>query len=189
MPAAQWRFADRAQWIVVHPAVDPATLEPAVRQAIQAVDRNRPILKVATMEQRMAASAARQRFVMTAFQTFAAVALLLAVLGIYGVLTGGVVERSREIALRSAIGASRARIMGLVLRQAVGRLHVWEPSPALPSRWSASRGLSTLLFDVSPLDGVTYAAVTAALLLAAGVGAIVPAWRAARIDPASALKA
>src|SRR6185503_17022614 len=105
-------------WIVVRTATDAAALEPAVRGAIRAVDRNRPILKVATMEQRVAASAARQRFAMTAFQAFGAIALLLAVIGVYGVIANDVVERTREIALRAAIGASRGSLVGLVLRQA-----------------------------------------------------------------------
>jgi putative ABC transport system permease protein len=188
VPAAQWRLADRATWIVVHTALDPTTFEPAVRQAIRTVARNQPILRVASMEQRVAASAARQRFVMTAFQTFATVALLLAIVGIYGVLSGGVVERTREIAVRSAIGASRASIVTLILRQAAA-LAAAGTVVGLAVAVSASRGLSTLLFEVSPLDVATYAAVAAMLIVAAGVGAIVPAWRAARIAPASALKA
>ena len=184
----QSRFADRAMWIVVRAASDPAALQPAVRRAIQSVDSDRPILRVATMEQRVAASAARQRFAMTAFQTFAAVALLLAVVGIYGVLAGSVVDRTREIALRSAIGASRGRIMGLILRQAAAVSIVGVSAGGVVAVIT-SRGLASLLFEVSPLDGLTYAGVTLLLLAAAGLGAIVPAWRAARIAPRTALQA
>ena len=182
------RFAGRAMWIVVRAASDPAALQPAIRRAIQGIDRDQPILRVATMEQRVAASAARQRFAMTAFQTFAAVALLLAVVGIYGVLAGSVVDRTREIALRSAIGASRARIMGLILRQAAAVAIVGVLTGAAIAGLT-SRGLASLLFEVSPLDGVTYAGVAVLLLIAAGLGAIVPAWRAARIAPGTALQA
>jgi predicted permease len=181
-------FADRAMWVVVHAAADPAPLEPAIRRAIQAVDRNRPILKVATMEQRVAASAARQRFAMTAFEAFAAIALLLAVIGIYGVLAGDVVDRTREIALRSAIGASRARIMALVLRQAAGVGIVGVLAGAAVASIT-SRGLAALLFEVSPLDGLTYVSLALVLLLATSAGALLPAWRAARIAPGSALQA
>jgi predicted permease len=184
----QNRFPERAMWVVVRAASDPAALQPAIRRAIQSVDRDRPILRVATMEQRVAASAARQRFAMTAFQTFAAVALLLAVVGIYGVLAGSVVERTREIALRSAIGASRARIMGLIMRQAAAVAIVGVLVGAAVAGLT-SRGLASLLFEVSPLDGFTYAGVAVLLLIAAGLGAIVPAWRAARIAPAVALQA
>jgi putative ABC transport system permease protein len=182
------RVAGRAMWIVVRAASDPAALQPAIRRAIQGIDRDQPILRVATMEQRVAASAARQRFAMTAFQTFAAVALLLAVVGIYGVLAGTVVDRTREIALRSAIGASRARIMGLILRQAAAVAIVGVLTGAAIAGLT-SRGLASLLFEVSPLDGVTYAGVAVLLLIAAGLGAIVPAWRAARIAPRTALQA
>ena len=184
----QNRFGERAMWIVVRATSDAAALQPAIRRAIQGVDSDRPILRVATMEQRVAASAARQRFAMIAFQTFAAVALLLAVVGIYGVLSGSVVERTREIALRSAIGASRARIMGLILRQAAAVSIVGVAAGAVVAVVT-SRGLASLLFEVSPLDGVTYAGVTGLLLIAAGVGAVVPAWRAARIAPRTALQA
>ena len=181
-------YAERAMWVVVQTAADPAPLEPAIRRAIQAVDRNRPIVRVATMEQRVAASAARQRFAMTAFQTFAAIALLLAVIGIYGVLAADVVERRREIAVRSVMGASRARIMGLVLRQAAGVATVGVLVGAGTASVT-SRGLAALLFEVSPLDALTYAALALVLLLATGAGAFLPAWRAARIAPGSALQA
>jgi ABC-type antimicrobial peptide transport system permease subunit len=181
-------YAERAMWVVVRAAADAASLEPAVRRAIQAVDRNRPILRVATMEQRVAASAARQRFAMTAFEAFAAIALLLAVIGIYGVLAGDVVDRTREIALRSAIGASRARIMTLVLHQAAGVGIVGVLAGAAVASVT-SRALAALLFEVSPLDGLTYASLAVVLLLATGAGALLPAWRAARIAPGPALQA
>jgi putative ABC transport system permease protein len=188
IPDAQSPFADRAMWIVVRAATDPAALEPAVRRAIQAIDRTRPILKVATMEQRVAASAARQRFAMTAFQTFAAIALLLAVIGIYGVISGDVIERTREIALRAAIGASRTSIVGLVLRQAAGVAIVGVLAGAAVAGMT-SRGLTALLFEISPVDGATYAGLAVVLLLATSAGALLPAWRAARIAPGLSLKA
>ena len=181
-------FAEPAMWVVVRAAADPAPLEPAIRRAIQAVDRNRPILKVATMEQRVAASAARQRFAMTAFEAFAAIALLLAVIGIYGVLSGDVVDRTREIALRSAVGASRASLMALVLRQAAG-VGIAGVLAGAAVASITSRGLAALLFGVSPLDAITYASLALVLLLATSAGALLPAWRAARIEPAKALQA
>jgi predicted permease len=181
-------FAARAMWVVVRAASDPARLEPDIRRAIQAIDRNRPILKVATMPQRVAASAGLQRFALSAFQTFAAIALLLAVIGIYGVLAGDVSDRVREIALRSAIGASRARIMALVLRQAAAVGIVGVASGAAVAG-TMSRGLTALLFEVSPLDVLTYVALAGVLLLVTGVGALLPAWRAARIAPSTALQA
>lgn len=187
VPEAQWRFADRAMWVVMHTTVDPETVETAVRQAIRNVDRNQPIVQVATMEQRVAASMARQRLVMGAFDAFAIVALLLATIGIYGVLAGGVIERTREIAVRTAIGASRADIMGQIGRQAIGMAAIGMAVGGAVAA-AMSRGLVALLFEISPLDGVTYIGVTVLLLIAAVVSAIVPAWRAARIAPAVALQ-
>ena len=188
LPDVQSPFAERTMWVVVRAESDPARLEPAVRRAIQSIDRNRPILKVATMQQRVEASAGRQRFAMAAFQAFAAIALILAIIGIYGVLAGDVVERAREIAVRTAIGASRGHIMALVLRQAAGVGLVGVAAGALVASLT-SRGLAALLFEVSPLDALTYAALAVALLLATGAGAILPAWRAARIAPRAALQA
>jgi putative ABC transport system permease protein len=139
------------------------------------------------MEQRVAASMARQRLVMRAFDGFAAVALLLATIGIYGVLAGGVIERTKEIAVRTAIGASRASIIGHVGRQAIG-MAVLGMAVGGAMAWAMSRSLVALLFEISPIDGLTYVGVAVLLLIAAIVSAIVPAWRACRIAPALALQ-
>jgi hypothetical protein len=109
-------------------------------------------------------------------------------IGIYGVLAGDVADRAREIALRSAIGASRGRIMALVLRQAAG-VGIAGVLVGAAVASLASRGLTALLFEVSPLDVLTYVALAGVLLVATGTGALLPAWRAARIAPSTALQA
>lgn len=187
VPEAQWRFADRAMWLVMRTTVDPATIENAVRQAIRDVDPNQPIVQIATMGERVASSMARQRLVMAAFDAFAIVALLLAAIGIYGVLAGNVIERKRDIATRTAVGASQASIIGDVGRQAIGMATIGVAAGGLAAA-TMSRGLVALLFEISPLDGLTYAGVAVLLLTAAAVSAVVPAWRAARIAPAVALQ-
>ena len=187
VPEAQWRFGDRTMWFVIRTTVDPATIEAAVEHAIRGVDPNQPIVQVATMEQRVAASMARQRLVMAAFDAFAAVALLLATIGIYGVLAGGVIERTREIAVRMAVGASRFSIIGQVGRQAIGMATIGMVIGGAVAA-AMSRGLVALLFEISPLDGLTYLGVVTLLLIATVVSTTVPAWRAARIAPALALK-
>ena len=187
VPEAQWGFPDLTMWVAIRTTVDPATIEAAVRQAIRDVNPNQPIVQVATMEQRVAASMARQRLVMGAFDAFATVALFLATIGIYGVLAGGVIERTREIAVRAAVGASRASIMGQVGRQAIGMAAIGTVVGGAVAA-AMSRGLVALLFEISPLDGLTYVAVAVLLLIAAVLSAIVPAWRAARIAPAVALQ-
>jgi putative ABC transport system permease protein len=188
VPEAQWRFPDRAMWVVIRTTNDPAVIEAAVRRAIREVNPNQPIVQVATMEQRVAASMARQRLVMMAFDVFATVALLLAAIGIYGVLAASVIERTREIAVRSAVGASRASIIGQIGRQAIGMAAIGTIVGGVIAG-AMSRGMVALLFEISPLDGLTYASVAALLLAAAAVSAVVPAWRAARIAPAVALQA
>ena len=156
VPEAQWRFADRTMWVAIRTTVDPATIESAVRQAIRDVDPSQPIVQVATMEQRVAASMARQRLVMGTFDAFAMVALLLAAIGIYGVLAQGVIERTREFAVRTAVGASRASIIGQVGREAIGMAAIGTVVGGAIAV-AMSRGLVALLFETSPLDGLTYA--------------------------------
>lgn len=187
VPQAQWPFADRALWVVVLTSRPPGAMESEVRAAIGAVDPDQPVSRVAAMAQRVAAATARPRFVMRAFEVFAAAALLLATIGIYGVLAGSVVERAREIALRAAVGASRAAVVRLVLRQA-GGMTAAGLAVGLGGALVMSRSLAVLLFEVAPVDRATYVGASALLLAAAGLGALVPAWRAAAISPAAALR-
>jgi len=140
------------------------------------------------MDALLAASESQRRFAMIVFEAFALVALVLAATGIYGVLSGNVSERMREIGVRSALGASRGNILALVVRQGM-TLTGLGVAIGLIGAAGASSALVTLLFGVSRLDPVTYFGVIA---LAAGVAVIacwVPAWRAARVDPAITLRA
>jgi len=186
-PAQSW-FADDAMSLVVRAHDDVTALAPAIKNAIWSVDKDQPIVRVATMDTLLAASASQRRFAMIVFEAFALVALLLAATGIYGVLSGNVSERMREIGVRSALGASRVDILALVVRQGM-TLTGLGVAIGLGGAAAASSALVTLLFGVSRLDPLTYIGVIA---LAAGVSAIacwVPAWRAARVDPAITLRA
>jgi ABC-type antimicrobial peptide transport system permease subunit len=190
VPAAQWPQPDRALWLVVRarPGVDAAALAPALRRAVWAVDADQPIVRVGTMRERVAASAAERRFALTLFEAFGAAALALAAIGIYGVLSGSVTERVREIGVRAALGASRRDLLLLVLRQGTV-LAALGAGLGVAGAAVATRALVTLLFGVTPFDPATYGAVVALLLGVAGAACAAPAWRAARVDPATTLRA
>ncbi|MCA1649933.1 MAG: ABC transporter permease [Acidobacteria bacterium] len=185
---SQWRFADNVMSLVVRARGDAAALAPAVRQAIWSIDKDQPIVRVATMDDLVAASAAERRFVLLVFEAFALVALVLAAAGMYGVLSGRVAERTREIGVRSALGASRRNIVALVVRQGMV-LAGLGIAIGLAGSAAASQAIAAMLFGISRLDPITYAAVIALLTVGAVIACWIPAWRAARVDPAITLKA
>ncbi len=184
----QWAWADEVLSLVVRGRGDVAALTPALRGSIWSIDKDVPIVQVATMDELLAASAAQRRFALNLFAAFAVVALALAAAGIYGVLSGSVTERTREIGVRSALGASSGNIRSLVLRQGM-TLTALGAILGLIGAGVASQVMVTLLFGVSRLDPVTYLGVIALLLGVAVIASWVPAWRAARIDPAITLRA
>jgi putative ABC transport system permease protein len=143
---------------------------------------------VAAMQNVVAASAAQRRFALMLFEVFGVTALVLAAIGIYGVLSGSVSERTREIGVRIALGATRREIVSLVVRQAMA-LTVAGMVIGLGAAVIASRSLETLLFGITRSDPVTYAGVVAMLLGASALASWLPAWRAARVDPALTLRA
>ena len=185
--AAQSWFAERAMSLVVRARGDAAALAPLVRQAVWSVDKDQPVVRVGTMEAWLAASEAERRFALVVFEVFALAALVLAAIGIYGVLSGSVTERTREIGVRWALGASRADILVLVLRQGM-TLTALGVAIGIGGAVVASRALVTLLFGVSRLDPLTYLGVVAILLAASAVACWLPAWRAARVDPSITLR-
>jgi ABC-type antimicrobial peptide transport system permease subunit len=152
------------------------------------VDKDQPIVRVATMESLLAQSEAQRRFALVLFESFAFVALVLAATGLYGVLSGGVTEREREIGVRSALGATRGNILGLVVRQGMTLAGVGVAIGLLGGA-AASRAIITLLYGISRLDPITYLGVVGLLLAVSGFSCWVPAWRAARVDPAITLRA
>ncbi|MBV8856054.1 MAG: ABC transporter permease [Acidobacteria bacterium] len=185
---AQWLFVDRTLSLVVRARGDAAALAPAVRQAVWSVDKGQPIVRVATMDELLAASAAERRFALILFEAFGLAALVLAAVGIYGVLSGSVNERTREIGVRLALGASRGHILALVLRQGM-KLTGIGVAAGLCGAAAASSALVSLLFGVSRLDPAAYLGVVALLAAVSAAACWVPAWRAARVDPSITLRA
>jgi ABC-type antimicrobial peptide transport system permease subunit len=184
----QWMWMDYEQSLVVRTDGDPAALAPAIRAAIRSVSAIPAIARVATMEEVVAASEAERRFALTVFSIFAAAALVLAALGLYGVIAGAVAERTREIGLRSALGATPAQILALVLRQGL-TLAALGVVVGLGGAAAATRGLESLLYGVTALDPLTYGGVVVLLAAVAAAACWLPAARAARVDPTVALRA
>ena len=188
IPTTQWPWADPMLSLVVRAEGGAAALAPALRPAIWSVDKDQPIVRVATMDALLAASAAERRFALILFEAFALVALVLAATGIYGVLSAGVTGRIREVGVRAALGASRGNILALVLRQGMA-LTALGVTIGLGAAVAGSSALATLLFGVTRLDPATYLSVAALLLGVSAVACWLPAWRAARVDPTIALRA
>ncbi len=173
--------------IVVRSTVDPQSLTSAVRGAVREVDPNQPIYNVMTMEQRLASALAPQRFNTLVLGLFAGVALVLAVLGIYGVMSYTVSQRTHEIGVRMALGAQRTDVLRLVTRQGM-TLAIIGIIIGLIASFAATRVLTTLLYGVSPTDFITFAVVALILGAAAFIASYIPARRATKVDPMIALR-
>src|SRR5262249_43684335 len=151
-------------------------------------DHDQAIVRIATIDSLLAASEAERRFALTLFAAFGIAALVLVASGIFGVLSGSVTERVREIGVRLALGASPTNILRLILRQGLA-LTALGVIIGLAGAVLASRAVVTLLFGISRLDPMTYFCVVALLAGVSMVACWVPAWRAARVDPAITLRA
>jgi putative ABC transport system permease protein len=174
-------------FLTVRTASDPAALAAAVRREVTALERNIPIYDVATMEQRLAGSVAARRFNLVLLGLFAALALALAGVGLYGVLAYGVSERTREIGVRMALGAHRRRVLALVIRQGL-TLAAVGIAIGVVLAFACSRLLRTSLFGVTTTDPVTYVAIPLLLIVVALLSSYLPARRATRVDPLVALR-
>lgn len=183
-----WYRCDPSAGLVVRTRQDPSTMADAIRQTIWSVDRGVPVPTVRALGGLVADSVASQRFEMDLLLVFAVSALLLAGLGVYGVVMYSVVQRYREIGLRMALGAQRANVYRLVLRD--GLMPVAMGAVAgVAMAFGSARVVSSLLFRVSPYDPV-FAAGAVVVLLAVGTAAcLVPALRAAGVEPMQALRA
>jgi len=188
IPESQGQFADGTMDLAVRTRGDPAALAAAVRSAIQSVDPTQPILNVSTMERVVSATAQQRRFTFVLFQVFAVVALLLAGAGIYGVLAGSVTERTREIGIRSALGAPRAGLLGMVMRQGLA-LAAAGLLVGTAGALGLSRFLEKMLFGIEARDPLTFGGVIVVLLAVACGACLQPALRATRVSPLEALKA
>ena len=173
--------------VLLRTAVPPMTLAGVVRQEVQRGDRSLPVSEVQTLDTILADSISQARFYMLLLGTFATVALLLAAIGIFGVMSNAVAHRTREIGIRLALGAEGGHVRGLVLREAFV-LAALGIVVGLIASFQLTTFLATLLFELTPTDPLTLAGV-AVMLLAVALGAsYLPAWKASRVDPLVALR-
>ena len=177
----------RSRDMVVKVGGDPAAFLPVLRREVRALNARIPVANPRTMAEVVARSAARTSFTMVVLGAASLVALLLGVIGIYGVVSYVVSQRTREIGVRMALGAAAAAVRGMVLRQGLALAGIGVVV-GLAGAFAGSRLLSQLLYGVSAVDPLTYAAVAALLVAVAALASWIPAVRAAGVDPAEALR-
>jgi putative ABC transport system permease protein len=173
--------------VVIKTVNDPTSLVSAAREQVLAVDPDQPVYNVNTMEQLRADSIAPDRLNLMLLASFAAVALILATVGIYGVMAYSVTQRTHEIGIRMALGARQSDVLGMVIRQGM-KLAVVGLAIGLAGAWLATRAMTSLLFGVSATDPVTFAVISVVLIGVALGACFVPARRATKVDPMIALR-
>ena len=166
---------------------EPDTLAAAFREQVRAVDKTVPITKIQPLIEAISRTVAESRFYTFLFSLFGALGLLLTVIGVYGVIAYNVAQRTREIGIRMALGATRHNILSMVLKQA-GALAMLGAVFGIVLSFVLTRVVSSLLFEVKPTDPVTFAVATLVLLFSALLAGYAPAYRATRVDPVTALR-
>jgi putative ABC transport system permease protein len=173
--------------MAVRTTSDPLAFTRAIREQVLSLDRNQPVGEVLTMEDRIEAEVGQRRLLVVLLGAFALAALLLAVLGIYGVIAYSVVQRNQEMGIRRALGARESDILRLVIGQGCA-LALAGIAIGLVGAMGLTRVLTNQLFDVSPTDPVTFASIASLFLVVALGASYIPARRATRIDPIAALR-
>ncbi len=184
-PHAQLPF--RAMTVVVKSALDPTVLVPMLRSAVSEIDSNQPIANVRTMAALVTQSTAKQRFSTSLMSAFAVVGALLAVLGVYGVLSYSVSNRSREIGIRRALGARESGVAKLIISQGMV-VTAAGIAVGLVGALALSRVMSDMVFEISSADPLTFVLVPLGLLAVAGTACYLPARKASRLDPLAVLR-
>jgi putative ABC transport system permease protein len=190
--SAQYYYPQRQRpapsvFLITRTEGDPSNLAASVRGAIQSVDRELPVFRVTTMEQLVSASVAQRRFAVILLGIFALVALVLATVGIYGVVSYSVAQRTNEIGVRMALGAKTMDVLGMVIRQGMS-LVLAGVAIGLVGAFALTRVIRSMLFNVSAADPITYFSVPLLLAAAALLACLIPAFRAARVSPIVALR-
>jgi predicted permease len=173
--------------LYVRGRTDPASLAAAIRAEVRALNRDLPVYDVKSMRERIGDATVRTRFSAVLLAVFASIALVLAAVGIYGVMSYAVTARTRELGIRIALGADAATVLALVLRRGLA-LTLSGLGAGVVAALAATRALKSLLYEVQPSDPATYAMLVAVLGAVALLASYLPARRATRVDPLVALR-
>ena len=187
VPHAQWPFPDSGMTFAIRTVGPPGTLAPAVQKAIHSLDPTQPLSRVMRLEDYVGLSVQGRRFSSILLAAFATIALLLSVLGIYGVTAYSAARRTREIGIRMALGAQQQEVFALLLRQSMV-LIAFGVALGIAASAALTRFLGSMLFDVRPTDPATFLTVILLLVGVAALACWVPARRAMRVDPMVALR-
>jgi predicted permease len=188
VPPRQWFFADDILSLVVRTKGDPRATSAAIADAVRALDKSQPVMRIMPMEDVVSQSVGQRRLALTLFAVFGAFALILAGAGVYGVLAGTITERTREIGIRTALGASTSHVVTLVTRQAM-LLVVTGAVGGLLGAMAIGRYLEAMLYAVEPIDFTTLAFAGVIACVTGLVACLMPTLRALRIQPTEALRA
>lgn len=184
-PLPKWNV--QSMFLAIRTEQDPASTIGAVRAIVEGIDREQPIYSVATMEQLVGRSVAPRRFNTLLMLIFSGLALLIALIGIYGVMSHSVAQRTREIGIRMALGARVGNVMALVIRSGM-LLAVIGVALGIAAAFAFTRLMASLLFEVKPTDAVTFVSVAACLLLVALFACCLPAFHATKVNPLIAMR-
>jgi len=176
-----------ATFLIARTSGDPAALAGAIRLAVHDVDPGQPVSDLKTMDERIAMSMGPRRSAVTLLSVFAAMALTLAAVGLFGLIRYNVTQRTQEIGVRMALGASRSEVLRMVLGESL-RLALLGVAGGLVAAFALTRVLSSLLYGVSPTDPLTFAGMALVLISVALLASSIPAQRATRVDPLVALR-
>jgi len=187
LPTMYMPSLEAGENVVIRAHGDSATLAASVRRELATIDQNQPIARVRTMDEWLARAVAGPRYRTSLFVLFAGLALVLSAVGIYGVMSYSVGQRTREIGVRMALGARQRNVLGLVLRQGMGLVLIGV-AIGLAGAFALTRVISSLLFNVGTRDPSTFAGVAIVLAAVAFIACYIPARRATKVDPMVALR-
>jgi predicted permease len=180
-------YPPQSAYVAVRTNGDPAQSIRAIRDAVQKIDPEQSIADVRTMDEILERTVGRQHVAAQLLGAFAVIALMLALVGLYGALAFSVAQRTREIGIRRALGAGQPAVLGMIVRQAL-RLTTIGIASGIAAALAVTNTLESFLFQVSTTDWTTFAGTSGLFVIVAVLAALVPAWRAVRISPLSALR-